>query len=429
MIEPEVPLVGIDDVRAAAARVYAVARRTAVSAPTAVARIVGADVVLKEEQRQRTGSFKIRGAYNRMAALDHGTPVVAASAGNHAQGVALAAARLGLPATIFMPSSASLPKVNATEDYGATVRFAGVSVDDAVVAARAYADEHGATFVPPFDDPLVIAGQGTLGLELADDVPDATTVVVPVGGGGLISGVAVALKAVRPGVRVVGVEAAGAASMAASVAAGAPRTLRSLATIADGIAVKSPSARTLAHVEALVDGLVTVADEAIAEAMLVLLERAKIVVEPSGAASLAAVMSGAVPRSGRVVCGLSGGNVDPLLLSRLVEHGLSAAGRYLRLRIAIPDRPCWPSSGSTCSTSSTTARACPASTWATSSCRSWSRRAAPRTATSAWPPCASAAGTSSSTDARRPHEAGARSIATRPTRRPRPRPSRARGWG
>ncbi len=332
-------LVNLDDVLDAQARIAGVVRRTPVASIEAIDRLCGATVVLKEEQRQRTGSFKIRGAYNRISRLPAGSRVVAASAGNHAQGVALAARLAGLAATVFMPANASLPKVQATRDYGAEVRFATGVLDDAVEAARRHAAEHGAVFVPPFDDDLVIAGQGTLALELHEQASELASVIVPIGGGGLISGVAAAYRALAPHVRIVGVEASGAASMAASLRAGAPQAVASVSTICDGIAVKSPSARTLAHVQALVDEVVTVDDGIVGEALVVLAERAKAVVEPSGAVGLAAVMAGLVPGGGPVGVVLSGGNVDPLLLSKLIEHGLSQAGRFLRMRFEIPDHP------------------------------------------------------------------------------------------
>ncbi|MEO5839764.1 MAG: threonine ammonia-lyase [Acidimicrobiales bacterium] len=335
-------LVSIDEVHEAEARIAGVVRRTPLTQVDAIVRAVGADVWCKEEQRQRTGSFKIRGAYNHIAQLEPGTHVVAASAGNHAQGVALAASLCGLESTIFMPRGASLPKVTATQEYGAVVELVGDSIDDAVVHAKQFARDTHARFVPPFDDRAVIAGQGTIALEVLAELPDVATIVVPVGGGGLIAGIAAAIKSLRPKCRVVGVEAQGAASMRASLDAGAPRHLTSLATIADGIAVKSPSALTLAHAKAFVDDVVTVSDEEIGHALVTVLERMKSVIEPSGAAALAAVMANKFPRkrrSGPTVVVLSGGNVDSLLLSRLIEHGLSVAGRYLRLRIDVPDRP------------------------------------------------------------------------------------------
>ena len=317
-------------------------RSTPTVSRDALTRLAGREVLLKPEHLQRTGSFKIRGAYNRISQL---TPqeaaggVVAASAGNHAQGVALAAAVSGFHATIFMPAGAALPKIEATRGYGAEVRTEGDTVDDTIAIATAYADAHGAVFVPPFDDPRVVAGQGTVGLEIAEEAPRAEVVVVPVGGGGLIAGVATALAHVRPEIRVVGVQAEGAASMRASIDGGACVAIDTVATMADGIAVRSPSELTLAHVRAYVDDVVTVSEEEISRAVVLLLERAKAVVEPAGAAGLAAVLAGKVAGRGPVVALLSGGNVDPLLLTRLVDHGLSAAGRYLVLRIVLSDRP------------------------------------------------------------------------------------------
>jgi threonine dehydratase len=335
-------LVSIKEIREADARIDGVIRRTPLSRADSLIRAVGADVWCKEEQRQRTGSFKIRGAYNHIAQLAAGTHVVAASAGNHAQGVALAASLCDLESTIFMPRGASLPKVTATQEYGATVELVGDTIDDAVARAKQFARDAGAHFVPPFDDRAVIAGQGTIALEVFAELPEVATIVVPIGGGGLIAGVAAAIKALAPGCRVVGVEAEGASSMRASLDAGSPRRLSLVGTICDGIAVKSPSSLTLAHVRAFVDDIVTVSDEEVGQALVAVLERMKSVIEPSGAAALAAVMAGKFPRkrrSGPTVVLFSGGNVDALLLSRLIEHGLSVAGRYLRLRIDVPDRP------------------------------------------------------------------------------------------
>jgi len=299
--------------------------------------------VLKPEQRQRTGSYKIRGAYNLVSRLpahgDAGAGVVAGSAGNHAQGVALAASLSGLAATIFMPVNAPLPKVDATRSYGATVRLEGVGVDEAIEAARDHARVTGSTYVPPFDHPLIVAGQGTVGLEVAEEVPEASVVVVPTGGGGLVSGVATALAHTRRGVRVIGVQAAGAAAMRAALDAGRCVSLDRVATMADGIAVRHVSDLTLALVRAYVDDVVTVTEEEISQAVVLLLERAKAVVEPAGAAGVAALLAGKVQGSGTAVAVLSGGNVDPLLLIRLIDHGLSAAGRYLLLRIVLDDRP------------------------------------------------------------------------------------------
>jgi threonine dehydratase len=333
-------LVGLDDVRAAAA-VLAGALRPTPSAPSdTLGHLLGREVWLKPEHLQRTGSFKVRGATHHVRSLPaDGRPVLAASAGNHAQGVALAATAAGRAATVLMPTTAALPKVDATRAYGAEVRLVGATVDDALAAARAEAAATGAHLVPPFDDPHVIAGQGTVGLEVAAEAPGVGTVLVPVGGGGLLAGVAVALRALNPGVRVMGVEAAGAAALSASLAAGRPVTLAECQTIADGIALKGPSALTLAHAEALVDEVVTVTDEEIAQALVLLLERCKAVVEPSGAVGVAALLAGRVPGTDPVLAVLSGGNVDPLLLGRLIEHGLSAAGRFARLQVVVPDRP------------------------------------------------------------------------------------------
>lgn len=338
---PHERLVTVDDIRAAQARIAPALRPTPAAMSDSLARVVGREVWLKPEHRQRTGSFKVRGALNRIATIGQHPPgVVAASAGNHAQGVALAASLSGLRSTVFMPATASIPKVDATRDYGAQVVLDAGNMDEAFDLAEQFAQQTGAVLIPPFDDPDVIAGQGTVGLELAAELPEGTEVVlVPVGGGGLVSGVAAALKAVRPGVQVVGVEAAGAAAMAASVRASELVAIGHVATIADGIALKRPGPLAFAHVEALVDDIVTVGDDLIGEAIVLLLERAKSVVEPSGAVGLAALLGDLVPGTGPVALILSGGNVDPLLLARLIEHGLSAAGRFVRLRVVLADRP------------------------------------------------------------------------------------------
>ena len=331
-------MIGLKEVQEARARVAPVLRPTPVDRSDSLSRLAGRAVLLKAEHLQRTGSFKIRGAYNRISTLGE-CEVVAASAGNHAQGVALAATLTGRRSTIFMPLQAPLPKVEATRSYGAEVRFVGEVVDECIAAAVAFAEETGAVYVPPFDDPAVIAGQGTIGLELAEEAPEAEVVVVPVGGGGLVSGIAAALAHTRRGVRVIGVEAAGAASVRASLDAGRCTSLDTVATMADGIAVKSPSELTLAHIRAFVDDIVSVTEEEMSQALLLLLERAKAVVEPAGAAGVAAILAGKVPGAGPAVAVLSGGNVDPLLMIKLIDHGLSAAGRYLRLRVVVSDRP------------------------------------------------------------------------------------------
>jgi threonine dehydratase len=332
-------VIGLDDLLDARERVAPILRPTPVDHSDSLTRLAGRSVILKPEHLQRTGSFKIRGAYNLISRLEPGREVVTASAGNHAQGVALAATLTGMRSTIFMPTGAPLPKVEATRSYGAVVRLEGEVVDDAMALAKDYAKTNGAAYVPPFDHPLIIAGQGTLGLELADEAPDAEVVVVPVGGGGLIAGVATALAHTRRAVRVIGVEADGAACMTAALKAGECVQLDRLATIADGIAVKTTSELTLAHVRAYVDDVVTVDEEQISRALLLLLERAKAVVEPAGAVGLAAILAEKIPGRGPAVAVLSGGNVDPLLLIRLIDHGLSAAGRYLVLRIVLDDRP------------------------------------------------------------------------------------------
>ena len=312
---------------------------TPLEGSASLSELAGREISIKPEHRQRTGSYKIRGAFNKVSQLQAACEVVAASAGNHAQGVARAARLTGHRATIFMPATAALPKVEATRADGATVHLEGTTVDEAIALARSYAKTTGAELVHPFDDPLIIAGQGTVGAEIVDELRGDATVVVPVGGGGLISGVATAVKAARPDMRVIGVEAAGAAGMRSSLDHGELVRLDQISTIADGIAVKGPSELTLAHVKERVDDIVTVTDDEISRAMILLLERVKAVVEPAGAASLAAVLSGAIPGDGPVVVLVSGGNVDPILLIRLIEHGLTAAGRFLVLRIVVVDHP------------------------------------------------------------------------------------------
>lgn len=335
-------LVTLADIEAAAKLLEGVVRRTPTQLSAALTHISGRTVLIKPEFFQRTGSFKIRGAFNCICCLAKQNPtveIVAASAGNHAQGVALAASLCGLRSTVFMPTGASLPKVEATEGYGAQVRFHGSTTDDAIAAAREYASSTGGAYVHPFDNPLVLAGQGTVGLEIADEAPEAAQVVVPVGGGGLISGVGVALRGLANQAEIIGVEAAGAAGMRAALNAGGPVDLPTIETMADGIALRRASVLTFEHVQAYVDRVITVDEEQISRAVLLLLERCKWVVEPAGAVPLAALMSGAVPGTGPVVLVLSGGNVDPLLLTRLIEHGLTAAGRYLMVRVVLADKP------------------------------------------------------------------------------------------
>jgi threonine dehydratase len=333
-------MVTLEDIQAAAARVAPILRETALTQVHAVSDAVGREVWVKQEQLQRTGSYKIRGAYNFISQLPPDVRVVAASAGNHAQGVALASKLTGHPAEIYMPRRASLPKVEATEAYGANIHLINGDLEDCVRAARAQCESDNSTFVPPFDHPHVIAGQGTLGLELARDLPDnIEAVIVPVGGGGLISGVSTALKALRPSIKVIGVEATGAPTMTRSMREGRPVRLDQTATMADGIAMREVSELTLQHVQRNVDNLVLVTEEEMSYALLLLLERAKAVVEPGAATSLAAVMAGEVPGNGAVCAVLSGGNVDPVLLMNLIDHGLTASGRYFAVRIIIADAP------------------------------------------------------------------------------------------
>jgi threonine dehydratase len=342
MTPPGTSLVSVADVEAAAVLLDGVVRRTPLEHSSALAERVGGPVWLKCENLQRAGSFKIRGAYTRLSRLtaeERATGVVAASAGNHAQGVALAAQMLGIRATVFMPETAPLPKVAATRGYGAEARLGGQTLTDALAFAADHAARTGAVLIHPFEHADVIAGQGTVGLEVLEQCPDVATVVVCTGGGGLVSGVAAAVKGQRPGVRVVGVQAEGAAAFPASLAAGRPVPLSAMSTMADGIAVGAPGELTLAHVRDLVDEVRTVSEEDLSQALLFCLERAKLVVEPAGVAAVAAVLAdpGAFPPP--VVAVVSGGNIDPLLLLKVVQHGMAAAGRYLRLRVRVPDRP------------------------------------------------------------------------------------------
>lgn len=331
---------------AARAVVAQVADVTPMESSRYLADVLGAPVYLKCENLQRTGSYKIRGAYNRLSKLtdeEKARGVVAASAGNHAQGVAFAARELGIKATIFMPVGVALPKLSATREYGAEVILRGTTVTEPLLAAAEYARETGAILIPPFDHADVVTGQGTLGLEILDQVPDLETVIVPIGGGGLISGVASALKqrAARDGrhIRVIGVQAENAAAYPPSLEAGEAVMISILPTIADGIAVAKPGLLNFEIVRDTVDEIVTVTEDDTARALLVLLERAKLVVEPAGAVAVAAILAGKVTPTGPTVAILSGGNIDPLLMQRVISHGLAASGRYLTLRIMLPDRP------------------------------------------------------------------------------------------
>ncbi|HEX2240002.1 MAG TPA: threonine ammonia-lyase [Actinomycetota bacterium] len=335
-------LVGIEQIEAARDRLRDVAVETPLDRSRALSEVVGGSVFVKCENLQRTGSFKIRGAYNLIAQLDdeaRARGVVAASAGNHAQGVALAAKLQNTRSTVFMPAAASLPKIEATKRYGAEVVLTGKDFGEAFDAAITYAEERGEIFVHPFDHADVIAGQGTIGCEIAEALPTAKSVVVPIGGGGLISGIAAALKALLPAVRVVGVQAKGAAAFPPSLAAGSPIRLEELATIADGIAVKAPGDLTLEHVSKFVDDVVTVSEEALAEALVFSIERMKLVLEPAGAAGVAAVLSREADIEPPAVVLLSGGNIDPLLLLRVIRFGLGATGRYFAFHTTLADSP------------------------------------------------------------------------------------------
>jgi threonine dehydratase len=337
-----IPLVDLADVEAAQKLLAGVIRRTPLEPSRPLAAKLGGPTWLKCENLQRAGSFKVRGAYTRLARLpeaDRARGAVAASAGNHAQGVALAASLLGVSTTVFMPVGAPLPKLAATKGYGARVELVGNTVDEALVAAERFAERTGAVLIHPFDHADVVAGQGTVGLEILADCPEVRTIVVGVGGGGLISGIAVVVKALRPDVRVIGVQAAGAAAYPRSLRAGRPVRLPAYATIADGIAVGCPGDLTFAHVSKLVDDVVTVTEEDISRALLMLLERGKLVVEPAGAVGSAALLAGAVEVECPVVAVLSGGNIDPLLMVKVIQHGLAAAGRYLRFTVRCGDRP------------------------------------------------------------------------------------------
>ena len=313
------------EIQDARARLEGVAQLTPIHYSETFTRRVGRTVLLKAENLQRTGSFKIRGAYNKISRLgeaERAAGVVAASAGNHGQAVAWAARELGVEASVFMPQDAPMAKIDATRNYGAHVELSGAIFDDCLAGALAHAEATGATFVHPFEDPVVIAGQGTIGLELVEQVPDAETVVIPIGGGGLAAGISLALRALKPSLRLVGVQAG-----------------KSGYTIADGIHVKQPGELTMSILGETLDDIVDVDDDEISEAIVLLVERAKLVVEGAGAATVAAVLTGKAGGSGTVVPVVSGGNIDPTLLIAVMRHGLTLASRYLVLRTRVPDRP------------------------------------------------------------------------------------------
>jgi len=335
--------VTLDDVLAAQELLRGIVRPTPLEFNRALSDRVGFDVHLKCENLQRAGSFKIRGAFTRMSRLsdeEKARGVVAASAGNHAQGVALAAQMLGIRSTLFMPLGAPIPKLKATRAYGAHVEQLGTSIDECLVRARQFETETGAVLIHPFDHVDIVAGQGTCGLEILEQCPDVRTILVSVGGGGLLAGILTAVKAQRPDVRVIGVQAEKAAAYPQSLAAGRPVPLTAMATMADGIAVGCPGEVPYAIVAELVDSIETVSEERLAHAVLFLLERAKLVVEAAGAAAVARLLDADQGSyEGPVVAVLSGGNIDPLLLLRIIRHGLAAAGRYLQFRVRVPDSP------------------------------------------------------------------------------------------
>jgi threonine dehydratase len=321
---------GLAEIEAARARLDGVARVTPVYGSETLSQLAGGKVFLKAENLQRTGSFKIRGAYNRISTLspeERTAGVVAASAGNHGQAVAWAAREVGANARIFMPQDAPMAKVEATRHYGANIELTAAALEGCIDAASAYVAETGATFVHPFEDPLVIAGQGTIGLELADQLAGVETVLIPVGGGGLASGIALALRAVKPDVRIVGVQAEGTLPGGSGF------------TIADGIAVKKPGELTMSILDDVLDDMVSVTDEQITEAIVLILERTKLVVEGGGAVGVAALLSGKLESPGVVVPLLSGGNIDATLLISVMRRGLAVAGRVLVVRTRVPDRP------------------------------------------------------------------------------------------
>mgnify|MGYP000871677401 FL=1 len=335
--------VTIADIERARTLLHGLIKETPVLQSPGISGHLGLPVYLKAENLQRAGSFKVRGALNKIHSLtaeEKARGVIAASAGNHAQGVALAATSLGISSVICMPEGAPISKVEATQSYGAQVILHGETYDDAYQKALELQAEHGYTFIHGFDDPYTIAGQGTIGLEILEALPDVRTVVVPIGGGGLMAGVALAIKSYRPGVRIVGVQAAGAPAMFLSRQQGKLVATESVHTIADGIAIKHPGALCWQLIQQYVDDIVLVDEEEIAEGILFLLERAKVIVEGAGAVGMAALLGDRVPDlQGPVCVVLSGGNIDVNIISRIIERGLVKAGRYIRLSTFVPDRP------------------------------------------------------------------------------------------
>lgn len=343
LLEERRTIVTVDDIKRAQKNLAGLVRKTPVDYSTTFSNLIGKEIYLKCENLQKTGSFKIRGATNKILNLteeEKKRGVIAASAGNHAQGVAYGATALGIPSTIFMPEGAPISKITATRGYGAEVLLAGESYDNAYQKAKEVQVERGATFIHAFDDSDVIAGQGTVGLEILADLPEVDTVIVPIGGGGLISGMAIAMKEARPQIKVIGVQAAGCPSSYVSRKEHKICPVSFSGTIADGIAVKTPGSLTFPLIESYVDDIVTVEDEEIANAILMLLERAKLVVEGSGAVSLAALLYNKVNVRGKKVAAiLSGGNIDANMVSTIISRGLVKAGRYVRINTSLPDKP------------------------------------------------------------------------------------------
>ena len=333
----------INDFQAAADRLKNVVHKIPLSSSKTFSEMTGAEVYLKYENQQKTGSFKVRGAYNKiMKRYEEGglQAVVASSAGNHAQGVAFAASRIGVPATIVMPRSTPIAKVSATKGYGAKVVLHGAIYDEAYAKACEIVEQEGAEFIHPFDDEDVIAGQGTIALEILSDLPFVDMVLVPAGGGGLVSGIAACIKQINPRIQVVGVQAEGADAIVSSFGKDTVQSSASVHTIADGIAVKTPGSVTMGYINQYVDQMVTVSDEEIAGAILLLLERTKQVVEPAGAAPLAAVLNHKVDVAGKkIFCVLSGGNIDVSFIHKVVEKGLVTRGRHLKFSTVMPDVP------------------------------------------------------------------------------------------
>ena len=334
--------VNLEDIKDAAKLLDGVIKKTPSISAGWIEKKYGVDVTFKCENLQRAGSFKIRGAYNRIARLseaERSNGVVAASAGNHAQGVALAAQILGIKATIFMPEGATLPKYQATLGYGADVVFHGKTIDEALMAASVFSNETGAVFIHPFDHEHIVAGQGTMGLEILAQNPDVKTVVVCTGGGGLLAGTALAIKSLRPDIKVIGVQAEMAAAYPPSLAAGSPQMLPKMSTMADGIAVGKPGDVPFQIISQHVDEIRTVSESSLARALLLTLERSKLQVEAGGIAAVAAILDDPDSFEGPVVASLSGGNIDPLLLSRVLRTGLATAGRFLMVQVRLTDQP------------------------------------------------------------------------------------------